>query len=460
MSEESDKSKRFEVFNGRRIYQVFIDRFAGHKTEYTDEELRKGFLYGNIKALMSKIDYIKSMNFDMIWLTPFYVNQKNGYHGYHVINYNHVDPRFAYGEKPEDENIGDVFNENDLNLETGSDLVLKKFVELCHEKNIKIMMDLVPNHVYETHPFFIDAKNNENSKYRDWFYFIKNEKKDIKEKKKGRKKKKSSKKSTKKDNTIELKEEEENYGYRHLSFLGFGDLPKLNLENEDCLNHIINSTNKFLNYGIDAVRIDHVIGPSKNSIKKLVDKIHEKFPYVPFIMENLPFGVSPQNYETIKGVDSETLKKFEGINLNTAKNLDELFLTYDNVVDGALDFSFYALVDLFLKKELTEEQCNKEIEEHFKRYENYKNFILLKHVDSHDSDRLMYRCHGNMLLFEKAINMLNKKYLGRNDPIVVYYGTEDLMSQEKSIFGEAYGDFRCRLPMCFLNTFINNIFKE
>ena len=456
---ESEKEKRFEVLKGRRIYQIFIDRFAGHKTEYTEEELKKGFLYGNIKALMSKIDYIKSMNFDMIWLSPFYVNQKNGYHGYHVVNYNHVDPRFAYGEKPEDENIGNPLDENDVNLETSSDLVLKKFVELCHEKNMKIMMDLVPNHVYETHPFFIDAKNNENSKYRDWFYFIKEEKKETK--KKGKKKRKTPKKSIKKDNTIELKEEEEkNYTYHHLSFLGFNDLPKLNLENEDCLNHIINSTKKFLSYGIDAVRIDHILGPSKNSIKKMVEKIHETYSNVPFVMEFLPFGIPQKNYDTIKAIDKENLKKFKEIDLNTAKNLDENFLTYDNIVDGALDVAFFALIDLFLRKKLTEEQCNKEIEEHFKRYENHKNFILVKHVDSHDSDRLMYRCHGNMLLFEKAINMLNTKYLGRNDPIVIFYGTEDLMSQEKSIFGEPFGDFRCRLPMYFLNTFIKNVFKE
>ena len=54
----------------------------------------------------------------MIWIRPFFVNQKNGYHGYHTINFNHVIPRFAFGEKIEDNNIGNPLDENDLNLIT------------------------------------------------------------------------------------------------------------------------------------------------------------------------------------------------------------------------------------------------------------------------------------------------------------------------------------------------------
>ena len=169
---------KFAWIRGAKIYQVFLDRFAGHKEAFTEDELRKGFLYGNMKALIEKLDYIKSLNFNMVWLTPFYVNQPNGYHGYHVENYNHVDPRFAYGEKILDNNKGDVFNPNDIKVETGADLVLKELVEECHKRDLKIMMDFVPNHVYMTHPFFKDAQNNENSKFRDWFFFVKNEKKE------------------------------------------------------------------------------------------------------------------------------------------------------------------------------------------------------------------------------------------------------------------------------------------
>ena len=447
---------KFKWIRGAKIYQVFLDRFAGHKEKFTEDELRKGFLYGNMKALIERLDYIKNLNFNMVWLTPFYVNQPGGYHGYHAENYNHVDPRFAYGENIIDNNKGDVFDPNDINVETGADLVLKELIEECHKRNLKIMMDFVPNHVYMTHPYFQDAEKNENSKYRDWFYYIKNEEK----KEEVPKSNKKGKKGKKKDNDEELlskkKKREE---VRHLAFLGFSDLPKLNLTNKDVQTHLINSTEKFLKYGIDAVRIDHCIGPDFQSLKNIINKIHESFPQVPFIGEILPFGIS-DNSETILGITEQDLKKLDKVNLDSIKYLDEVILKYVGCLDGALDFSFQYYVDMFVKGEIDEKKCNEEIIEHFKRFEKEKNFILLKNIDSHDSDRIMFRCKNNYLLFQKAMNLLYKNWEERNDPIVLYYGTEDFMNQEKTIYGEPYGDFRCRQPMYFTNCWINQLFKN
>ena len=469
---EEKEEKSYKWMEGAKIYQVFTDRFAGHKEKYTDDELKKNFLFGNIKALTTKLDYIKSMNFNMVWLTPFYVNQPAGYHGYHSENYNHVDPRFAYGEKIEDSNTGNVFDPNDVNVETGADLVLKEFIQECHKRDMKVMMDFVPNHSYETHPFFIDAKKDVNSKYRDWFYFIKNEKKEEKKEENkenssyfsifnifsyffpSQNKEEDKKEEDKKDNN---KKEEDTY--RHLAFLCFSDLPKLNLDNPEVQDHLIKSTKKFLSYGIDAVRVDHAIGPKVESLKLIVSKIHEEFPNVPFIGEILPFGLACHS-ETILGTSKDVLEKLYEANPETLKVLDELYLKYTGILDGVLDFSFQYYVNLFVSGKLSEEECIKEIEKHFKRFENNKNFLLLKNIDSHDCDRIMFRCKNNVLLFQKAIKLLYKEYLGRKDPIVVYYGTEDFMTQEKTIEGEAYGDFRCRQPMYFGNAWINQFFKN
>ena len=460
-----EKENPFEWIEGLKIYQVFIDRFAGHKEMFTEDELRKDFLFGNIKALITKLDYIKSMNFNMIWLTPFYVNQPAGYHGYHTENYNHVDPRFAYGEKIEDKNVGNPFDPNDVNVETGADLILKEFVEECHKRDMKVMMDFVPNHCFKTHPFFIEAEKNINSKYRDWFYFIKND-----DKKQSSNSYLSylnifsylfpSKNKGEKLEEQKIQEEDNsNQEFRHLAFLNISDLPKLNLANKEVQEHLINSTKKFLRYGIDAVRVDHAVGPSVESLKAITSKIHEEFPNVPFIGEILPFGIADFS-ETILGASKETLEKLKYANLESLKVLDELNLSFVGALDGVLDFPFQFYVDLFVKGQITEEQCIKEIENHFKRYDNNKNFILLKNIDSHDQDRIMFRCKNNMLLFQKAMKLLYKDYIGRKDPLVVYYGTEDFMNQEKTIHGEPYGDFRCRQPMYFTRSWMNDFFKE
>ena len=418
------KSTKFEWMKGARIYQVFIDRFAGHKSNYTNDELRMNFLNGNIKALMTKLDYIKSMNFNMIWITPFYVNQPTGYHGYHAENYNHVDPRFAYGQNIEDDNVGDNFDPNDVNVETGADLVLKEFVQECHKRNLKVMMDFVPNHSYETFPIFQDAKNNANSKYRNWFYF---------------------------SDTVPG-------GY--LTFLGLGILPKLNLENNEVQDYLIKSTEKFLRYGIDAVRVDHAIGPKREGLKAIIDKIHEKFPTVPFIGEILPIGLSA-NANTVLGTTEETLIKLDSVTLDSLKIVDDLYLEYTDILDGVLDFTFLYYVDFFVnKKTITEEKCTELLEEHFNKFKDYPNFFLLKNLDSHDCDRIMFRCTNNMDLFQKAMKLLYKEYLDKRDLPVIYYGTEDFMTQEKSMDGESYGDHRCRQPMYFGKEWLTNLFEE
>ena len=236
-------------------------------------------------------------------------------------------------------------------------------------------------------------------------------------------------------------------------------MPKLNLSNPEVQEHLINSTKKFLRYGIDAVRVDHAVGPSVESIKAITSKIHEEFPKVPFIGEILPFGLANDS-ETILGASKDILEKLNSPNTETLKVLDELNLSFAGALDGVLDFSFQYYVDLFVKGEITEEQCIKEIENHFKRYDKNENFILLKNIDSHDCDRIMFRCKNNMLLFQKAIKLLYKDYLGRKDPLVVYYGTEDFMNQEKTVYGEPCGDFRCRQPMYFGRAWMNDFFKE
>jgi len=364
-----------------------------------------------------------------------------------------------------DNNKGDVFNPNDIKVETGADLVLKELVEECHKRDLKIMMDFVPNHVYMTHPFLKDAQSNENSKFRDWFFFVKNEKKEVKEEKeeKGEKKEKDEEKLVEEDKNKEKeqtsKDDKEEPEFTHLAFLDFLDLPKLNLKNKEVQHHLINSTIKFLKYGIDAVRIDHCVGPDPDALKDIITKIHESFPNVPFIGELLPFGISGHS-KTILGASLEDLKKLDKVDLNSLKFLDELMLRYVGNLDGLLDFTFQYYVDLFVKGEIDEKKCNEEITEHFKRFAKAKNFILLKNIDSHDCDRIMFRCKNNYKLFQKAIELLYKNWEERNDPIVIYYGTEDFMNQEKTIQGEPYGDFRCRQPMYFTNNWINNFFKN
>ncbi len=128
------------------IYHVFIDRFypgQGRNWLQTDDlvEICGGTLWG----VMEKLDYIEDLGANCIWLSPTWVSPSH--HGYDAIDYDHVEPRL------------------------GGDEALHALVQAAHARGIRILLDLVCNHISNEHPIFQSALNEPDSPYKDWFYF-------------------------------------------------------------------------------------------------------------------------------------------------------------------------------------------------------------------------------------------------------------------------------------------------
>ena len=115
----SSKSK--EEWKKRSIYQVLTDRFARSKD--TGNCNLSQYCGGDYKGLINKLDYIKGMGFDAIWISPIVENYEGSYHGYHLTNLYNVNTHF------------------------GSEDDLKSFISACHDKDIWVMVDVVGNHV-------------------------------------------------------------------------------------------------------------------------------------------------------------------------------------------------------------------------------------------------------------------------------------------------------------------------
>ena len=112
------KSK--EEWKSRSIYQLLTDRFArSSDTGYCNYSQYCG---GNYRGLINKLDYIKGMGFDAIWISPIIENTEGSYHGYHFTN---------------------LYN---LNYHFGSEDDFKELVKTCHSKDIWVMVDVVANH--------------------------------------------------------------------------------------------------------------------------------------------------------------------------------------------------------------------------------------------------------------------------------------------------------------------------
>ncbi len=101
---------------------------------------------GDLRGIIRKLDSLKDLGIDTIWLSPFFRNASNprNLHGYDVTDHYEVDPRFGTNEDAE------------------------SLVRECHARGMRIIFDFVPNHVSNRHPWFVESSDPDSPK-RDWF---------------------------------------------------------------------------------------------------------------------------------------------------------------------------------------------------------------------------------------------------------------------------------------------------
>ena len=114
-------SKTKEEWKSRSIYQILTDRFA--RTTDTGNCVLSTYCGGNYKGIIERLDYIKDMGFDAIWISPIIENLEGSYHGYHLTNLYKLNEHF------------------------GSEDDFIELISACHKKDIWVMVDVVANHV-------------------------------------------------------------------------------------------------------------------------------------------------------------------------------------------------------------------------------------------------------------------------------------------------------------------------
>lgn len=99
---------------------------------------------GDLNGIISRLDYLQWLGIDAIWLTPITVSPDRDM-GYDVADYCNVQPAF-----------GDLAAIDDL-------------IREAEKRDIKVMLDIVPNHSSDQHPWFIDARSSRTARHRDWY---------------------------------------------------------------------------------------------------------------------------------------------------------------------------------------------------------------------------------------------------------------------------------------------------
>lgn len=149
----ADILKKEEWLSQASFYQIFIDRFCMAdenkdknyiNLKWGDIPNPKSFAGGDLKGILSKLDYIKALGCDALYLTPIFKSPSN--HKYDIVDYFDVDPDF--GDKTD----------------------LKNLVKELHNREMKLVLDAVFNHVSELNDKFQDViSKGKESEYYDWF---------------------------------------------------------------------------------------------------------------------------------------------------------------------------------------------------------------------------------------------------------------------------------------------------
>ncbi|MBD8067466.1 glycoside hydrolase family 13 protein [Bacillus sp. PS06] len=174
---------------------------------------------GDIQGIISKLDYLKDLGIDLIWICPFY-KSPNDDNGYDISDYQAVMDEFGTME--------------DFEL----------LLERVHQRGMKLIIDLVVNHTSDEHPWFIESRSSKDNPKRNWYIW-----RDGKEGKEP-----NNWESIFSGSAWEYDEKTNQY-YLHIFST---KQPDLNWEEPEVRREIYHMINWWLDKGIDGFRVDAI----------------------------------------------------------------------------------------------------------------------------------------------------------------------------------------------------------
>ena len=99
---------------------------------------------GDLRGIIQKLDYLKELGVDVVWLCPVY-------------------------KSPNDDNGYDISDYRDIMDQFGTMTDWQELLDGMHQRGIKLIMDLVVNHTSDEHPWFVEARKSRDNPYRDYY---------------------------------------------------------------------------------------------------------------------------------------------------------------------------------------------------------------------------------------------------------------------------------------------------
>ena len=346
------------------LYLITPDRFANgdpsndnhpDMREKSNKSFKGGRHGGDIAGIIKNLDYIKSTGFSAIWLNPVLENNQTeySYHGYSITDFFKVDPRFGS-------------NDSYLDL-----------VKNCHEKGLKVIMDMIVNHCGSFHWWMNDLPDI------DWINF-----------------------DNKFVNTTHQRAVIQDVHVSEYDKKMFTDgwfvetMPDLNQKNKLLATYLIQNAIWWIEYAdIDGIRMDTYPYPDKDFMSDWTCAVMAEYP---------GFNIVGEEWSENPAIVAHWLKG--KVNPNG----------YSSCLPGAMDFPIQGA----LRKSLTNNNW-------YPLYETLSmDFLypdansLVVFPDNHDMSRLFSQVNENLELFNLGLTYM---LTTRGTP-QIYYGTEILMS--------------------------------
>ncbi|ADM68301.1 Cyclomaltodextrinase [Paenibacillus polymyxa E681] len=324
------------------FYQIFPERFANGDPSISPEGAetwggtpqRDNFFGGDLQGILDHLDHLNELGINAIYMTPVFKATTN--HKYDTEDYMEVDPHF------------------------GDKKTLKKLVDACHERGIRVLLDAVFNHSGRTFKPFVDVQEKgEASPYKDWFHVH--------------------------SFPLEVVDGTPTYDTFGLEPM----MPKLNTEHPEVKKYLLEVAKHWIEeIGIDGWRLD------------VADEVDHAF--------------WREFRTTVKQANPDAYI------LGEMWNESSEWLQGDQF-DATMNYPFtYAVNDFFVKKVTDAQSFAFAIGRQLARYPQQATEVAFNLLDSHDTPRLLTLCGDDKRLMRLAA-LFQFTYMGAP---CIYYGDE------------------------------------
>ncbi|RYZ70622.1 MAG: alpha-glucosidase, partial [Proteobacteria bacterium] len=339
---------------------------------------------GDLPGLISKLDYLKDLGIDVIWICPMY-------------------------KSPQDDNGYDISDYQDIHDEFGTMADFDHLLSEVHKRGMRLIIDLVINHTSDEHPWFIESKSSANNPKRDWYIW--------RDARKG--KEPNNWESIFGGSAWKYDEATEQY-FMHIFS---AKQPDLNWENADMRKSVYAMIRWWLDKGIDGFRIDAISHMKKEDGLLDIDN-PDNLEFVPSYSKHMNMdGV--QEYlrdlcqNTFVHYDIMTVGEANGV---SAEDAEEWVIESEKKLNMIIQFEHVALWDTNPEKRIDLMKV-KDVFTRWQRELENRGWNAL-FVENHDVPRIISKWgDAKNFWYESATSIATMYFMMQGTPFI-YQGQE------------------------------------